>query len=102
MGEQGNKQKKKVNFSYHLLTRIVPISTSFQFPKPLLSRQSPWLPRAAAESLSYTPACSVSASSQDRVLQTPAFNLSKGSSVSETHCANLLYLMGVLGLALKY
>lgn len=52
--------------------------------------------------LPFAPACSVSASSQGREPQTSAFNLSKGSSGSETWCANLPCLMGALGPALKY
>lgn len=92
--------KANVSGYNHLLTRAAPISSSFQtqsLAEPAVLR----LLRAAA--VSHTPACSISASSQDWECCRPQhLTFQRAPLVLETHCANILHLMRVLGLALKY
>lgn len=94
----GNKKREAEIARFTFRSRAAPVSTSVQ-----LWACSPCACICLLKSVfPFAPACSVSASSQGREPQTPAFNLSKGSSGSETRCANLPCLMGALGPALKY
>lgn len=88
----------KANLScYNHLTRTAPISSSFQMHS--LAELAVPIPAA----VSHTPACSISASSQDWECCRPQhLTFQRAPLVLETLRANILHLMWVLGLALRY
>lgn len=92
--------KANISCYNHLLTRTAPISSSFQMQS--LAELAVPIPAEGCCS-SHTPACSISASSQDWECCRPQhLTFQRAPLVLETHCANILHLMWVLGLALRY